>query len=128
MENKKNDHKGEKLKLGELLVKEGVLSEQHKKEALAIQKSLSVYKTLGEICLEETFISRRDLNRVLAKYHKRIPLGMLLINLGMINHQQLKDVLAEQEKNGGKIGEIFIKKNSSMKRCWWIPWQARWGF
>jgi len=110
MENKKTDHKGEKLRLGELLVKERVLSEKHKNEALAIQKSLPVYKTMGEICLEEKFISRRDLNRVLAKYHKRIPLGMLLINLGMINQQQLKDALAEQEKNGGKIGAIFIKK------------------
>lgn len=110
MENKKINHKGEKLKLGELLVKEGVLSEQHKNEALAIQKSLPVYKTLGEICLEEKFVSRRDLNRILAKYHKRIPLGMLLMNLGMINHQQLKDALAEQGKNGMKLGEIFIKK------------------
>lgn len=110
MENIKIDHKGEKLKLGELLVKEGVLSEQHKTDALAIQKSLPVYKTMGEICLEEKFISRRDLNRILAKYHKRIPLGMLLINLGMINHQQLKDSLAEQQQSGAKIGEIFIKK------------------
>ncbi len=110
MENKKNDHKGEKLRLGELLVKEGVLSEQHKNDALAIQKSLPVYKTIGEICLEEKFISRRDLNRVLAKYHKRIPLGMLLINLGMINQQQLKDTLAEQKRSGAKIGEIFIQK------------------
>ncbi|SMC51294.1 type IV pilus assembly protein PilB [Desulfocicer vacuolatum DSM 3385] len=110
MKNKKNDKKWEKLRLGELLVAEGVLSEEHKKEALAIQKTLSIYKTLGEICLEKKFLSRRDLNRILAKYHKRIPLGTLLMNLGMISHQQLKNVLAEQRQSGEKIGAILIKK------------------
>jgi len=110
MENKKTAHKGKKLRLGELLVKEGVLSEQHKDEALAIQKTLPVYKTIGEICLEKQFVSRRDLNRVLAKYHKRIPLGELLINLRMINHQQLREALDEQKKSGGKLGEIFVQK------------------
>ena len=110
MENKKNDHKGNKLRLGELLVKEGILSEAHRDQALAIQKSLPIYKTLGEICLEEKFLSRRDLNRVLAKYHKRIPLGMLLMNLGMITSHQLKDALQEQKQTGEKIGTIFIKR------------------
>ena len=110
MENIKNDNKGEKLRLGELLVKEGILSELDKDRALVIQKSLPVYKTLGEICLEEKFLSRRDLNRVLAKYHKRIPLGMLLLNLGMITSRQLKDALNEQKQCGEKLGTIFIKR------------------
>ena len=110
MENQKSKHKGEKLRLGELLVKEGLLSEAHRDQALAIQKELPVYKTLGEICLEEKFLSRRDLNRVLAKYHKRIPLGMLLMNLGMITSRQLKDALQEQKQTGEKIGTIFIKR------------------
>ncbi|GAB6143464.1 GspE/PulE family protein [Desulfocicer niacini] len=110
MENKKKDHKGNKLRLGELLVEEGVLSEEHRDQALAIQKKLPIYKTLGEICLEEKFLSRRDLNRVLAKYHKRIPLGMLLMNLGMITSHQLKDALQEQKQTGEKIGTIFLKR------------------
>ncbi len=110
METIKKEHKGEKLRLGELLVKEGVLSEQQRDQALAIQNSLPVYKTLGEICLEEKFLSRRDLNRVLAKYHKRIPLGTLLMNLGMITNRQLKDALQEQKQSGEKIGTIFIRK------------------
>ncbi len=110
MENKKSERKANKLRLGELLVKEGILSEAHRDQALAIQKSLPIYKTLGEICLEEKFLSRRDLNRVLAKYHKRIPLGMLLMNLGMITSHQLKDVLQEQKQTGEKIGTIFLKR------------------
>jgi len=110
MENTKKDHKDNKLRLGELLVKEGVLSEAHRDQALAIQKKLPMYKTLGEICLEEKFLSRRDLNRVLAKYHKRIPLGMLLMNLGMITSHQLKDALQEQKQTGEKIGTVFLKR------------------
>lgn len=110
MKTDENNQKNKPLRLGELLVKEGVLSDDQKARALKIQKGMPVYKTLGEICLDEKFLSRRDLNRVLAKYHKRIPLGKLLMNLGMISHKQLNDALGEQKQTGEKIGIIFIRR------------------
>ena len=101
-----------KLKIGDLLIKEGLLSEAQLTHALKIQKSQKIYKPLGEICVDLQFISRNQLQQVLSRHQKRILIGDLLVNLGLITDAQLHEALARQKQTGTKLGETLIELGS----------------
>ena len=96
--------------IGELLVHEGLISEAQLNEALLVQKNQNMYKPLGELCVELKFLSRSDLNRILDLHQKRIKLGQLLINLGLITQERLDQGFEEQRQKGGKLGDILVRK------------------
>lgn len=103
-----SDKKNTKLKVGELLVKEGRITPKQLENALAFQKRQKAYKPLGEICLDLKYITRTQLNRILNKNQKRIRIGDLLVNLKLITPDQLHDALKRQKKTGVKLGQILI--------------------
>ncbi|MGD9579051.1 MAG: hypothetical protein AB7Y74_12430 [Syntrophorhabdus sp.] len=98
------------MRVGELLVKRGLLDEGQLEEALSVQRSLTRYKPLGEICKELGFISGRVLRDILSRYQKQILLGELLNKMGILSDDQLNEALREQRKTGKKLGQILIKK------------------
>ncbi|MGH7769511.1 MAG: hypothetical protein ACREQP_18855, partial [Candidatus Binatia bacterium] len=73
-----------KAMIGELLVKDGLITQEQLEEAVAVQKKQQVYMPLGEICVDLKFISREQLKKTLGTHQKRIALGELLINLGLV--------------------------------------------
>ncbi len=99
-----------KLRVGELLIQEGAITPEQLEKALAVKKEEKVYKPLGEVCVDLKFLSRARLHKILNQYQKRISVGDLLINLGLITAQQLDEGLDHQQKIGGKLGEILISK------------------
>ena len=114
---KKKESPKNKLKVGDLLVREGVITPEQLEQALAVQKNQKVYKPIGEICIDLKYLSRTQLNRILNKNHKRIRIGDLLINLKLITADQLEQALERQKSSGGKLGKIlmdmgFITENS----------------
>ncbi len=102
------DNQTEKLRLGELLIREGFMSAEQLEQALSVQKKRERYKPLGEICIELKFISKAQLRRTLRIYRKNIRIGDLLVNLGMITMDQLKEALKTQKLKGGKLGEVLV--------------------
>jgi type IV pilus assembly protein PilB len=98
--------------IGELLVKEGLLSRENLDKALAIQKKGNLYTPVGEICVSQKFISRSDLNLTLRKYRKNIPLGELLINMQIITREQLNAALEAQKESRKKLGEILLEQGA----------------
>ena len=100
---------GKTTKIGELLLRESLINETELKKSLLIQKNQKIYKLLGEICIEQNFLSKDDLIKVLIKYNKQIKLGELLINLESLNADQLNEALKTQKLKGGKLGEILVE-------------------
>jgi type IV pilus assembly protein PilB len=103
------DNEKKKLRLGELLIREGFMSEEQLEQALSFQKKREGYKPLGEICVELKFVSKAQLRRTLRTYRKNIRIGDLLVNLGMISVDQLKEALKTQKLKGGKLGEVLVE-------------------
>ena len=99
----------EKPKIGELLVKEGLITQEQLQEALLVQKNQKAYMPLGDICVDMKFLSKAALNRVLEKYKKRIQLGDLLLKLQLITEEQLQLAIAQQKVEKKKIGAILVK-------------------
>src|SRR5258706_6330791 len=97
-------------KLGELLVQESLVTREQLEEALAAQKKQQVYMPLGEVCIDLKFITRDQLRKIISAHKKRIPIGELLANLGLVTPQQVEESLQEQKAAGKKLGEVLIEK------------------
>lgn len=97
-------------KLGELLVRNGLISEGQLQHALLVQQVQAVYKPLGEVCKDLGYISRTDLRQALDRYRKRIPLGSLLLKIGVITDLELQTALASGRFSEKRLGEVLVKK------------------
>lgn len=100
----------ENKRIGQLLVKEGVIDEGQIEQALTVQAQQTIYKPLGEILRELGFITKRKLREVLLKYQKQIQLGELLVKMGVISDYQLMQVLFMQEHGSKKLGQLLAEK------------------
>ena len=99
----------DKVRVGDLLIQEGLITTEQLDRALLVQRNQKTYKPLGEVCVDLKFLSRTQLNRILNKHKKSIRIGDLLINLGLITPAQLDTALKHQKMEGGKIGESLVK-------------------
>lgn len=113
-----SDKKNKQLKLGDLMVREGLLTPDALQKALIKQKQTAMisdlgqpghYKPLGLICVEMKLITKQDLQRFLSRHHKRIQIGELMVNLGLINQDQLNHVLEQQRFSSNRFGTLLIQ-------------------
>ena len=99
-----------KLRIGDILLQEGLLTPEQLEQALAVQKTQPVSLPLGEVCVELKFLSRSDLNKLLRAHHKRIYLGELLANLGLVTEAQVREALQIQKTERKKLGQVLVEK------------------
>lgn len=100
-----------KLKIGELLVREGFLAPKQLEKALEHQKTLEEYTPLGVVCVELGYFPKADLLKILSQFMKSIQLGELLTNLGLVTEKQIEQGLEFQKKDGKKkrLGKILVE-------------------
>jgi hypothetical protein len=117
--------------LGELLVTEGLLTEDELEQALAEQARSG--RLLGQILVANSYLSAFSLARVLSEQHgvelspkegaptppaplvsqpeqAWRPLGKLLVDLEFLTESQLERALAVQGEEGGRLGEILVSR------------------
>ena len=99
-----------KVKIGELLIQEGVVTPEQIEQALVVQKTRHPAPPLGEICVELGLVSPATLNKILSKHHERIPLGEMLVHLGMVNQDQVNAALKIQRITKKKLGTIMVEQ------------------
>lgn len=106
----KRANPSQRIRIGELLVQEGLLTVEQVERVLAVQKSRHPAPPFGEICIELGFISPAALGKMLSRHHERIPLGELLIHLGLVTQEQIQGALQTQKKAKKKIGTILVEQ------------------
>jgi type II secretory ATPase GspE/PulE/Tfp pilus assembly ATPase PilB-like protein len=99
------------LLLGELLVKENLITHAQLYEALRIQKTLDIYKPIGQILVDLGAIMATQLNLILKMHHKWARLGDVLLKTGAIVDAQLGLALEQQKITGLRLGETLIHLN-----------------
>ncbi|MEW6380320.1 MAG: ATPase, T2SS/T4P/T4SS family [bacterium] len=107
--NMPSDSPKKKLRIGDILVNHGYITEEELQQALIHQKESYQRTPLGQICVDLGFISSVDLSKILRKHCKHIYLGELLVNLGIINNEQLEQVLNKQKGEKKRIGELLLE-------------------
>lgn len=97
------------MKLGDLLVREGLLTTDALNKALAVQKQAEEYKPLGQVCVELKLITKQELQRFLSKYKKHIQIGELLVNMGLITPAQVQKILEMQRVSSKRFGALLVE-------------------
>ena len=101
----------DQLKLGNLLVKEGFISEKELLKALEIQKkdAIEALLPMGELLLKRKLITSEQLKTLLNHPDLRKPLGVLLVDEGLITSNQLEKSLSEKPPNM-PLGQFLVRK------------------
>ena len=98
-------------RLGELLVKEGLVTQPQIEEAMRMQANLDRYVPLGHVLIAQRLISRDQLVAVLERHRRSTRLGDLLVKSGEISQDQLETPLAEQRRAGQPLGATLMRLN-----------------
>src|SRR5918996_3236450 len=97
------------MRLGELLMAEGLVTPAQLDEALRVQRAPDGYAPLGHILIAQKIITRDQLLSVLERRRRSSKLGDILLKTGGITREQLETALAEQRRTSQPLGEVLIK-------------------
>lgn len=99
-----------KVRLGELLVHEGILTAEQVIQALTIQKKRQPQKPFGIVCQELGILSTVELANILRKYRHRLLLGEILVHMNLVSQEQIEQALKLQRSTKQKLGKILIEQ------------------
>jgi hypothetical protein len=99
---------GHGRRFGELLVEEGLITAVQLSEALRLQAALRSYLPLGQILLNQGWLTRAQLTAVLKRHRKSARLGELLVRAGRITPDQLRTALARQTQMRRPLGSTLM--------------------
>jgi len=102
--------------LGDLLVRERLITPEQLAEALDEQAAAESRRPLGEILVDRGALTREALNVVLDKYHKKYRLGDLLVETNTITEAELDGALAYQKQTGLRLGDVLLALNLVTER------------
>ena len=110
-DSKKSAEEGPPLKIGELLIKEGLLKEEDVDKAFSIQKREEELRKLplGQILVEIGALSESGLQQLLNHPDLRKHIGALAVEKGLINKDQLQFCLQKKRPNQ-LIGDVLIEE------------------
>lgn len=108
------------LQLGLLLLKENKLTKDQLKKALIKQgeiRRFGRHQRLGEVIVKLGFLTPAEIDEAAGMQETlsvpaadHTPLGLLLIERGLVSPSQIYDTLLEQQMSEGLLGEILVQK------------------
>jgi type IV pilus assembly protein PilB len=96
-------------RLGELLVQEGLITQEQLDEALQVQAAGANYVLLGQVLIDRNLVTRNQLTAILVRYRKRLLLGQILVKAKVITEERLKGALSYQRKTGLRLGDALVQ-------------------
>lgn len=99
---------GHGRRFGELLVEEALVTPERLDEALRIQGTLRNYVPLGQVLLNQGWLTRAQLTDVLRRHRKSARLGEVLVRAGRITPEQLQTALERQAQMRRPLGSTLI--------------------
>lgn len=95
--------------IGQLLVKERLITEAQLEEALRIQQGLDAYTPLGQVLVEQKAITLKQLDALLDRYRKRPKLGAVLVAAKVITTDQLEQAIMAQRAGRLRLGDVLLR-------------------
>jgi type IV pilus assembly protein PilB len=97
------------VRLGELLVKEGLLTVHQLDVALKDQARRDAYAPLGKILVDKGYLTSKQLTLMLDRSEKRPRLGEVLLRNKSITQERLDQALREQRARHRPLGQVLIQ-------------------
>jgi len=95
--------------LGELLVREGLVTEAQLTSALRAQEASPDGTPIGQLLVEQGALSPADLEAVLCRYHKKYRLGDILVETNVISETQLQLGVDHHRRTGLRLGDALLQ-------------------
>jgi type II secretory ATPase GspE/PulE/Tfp pilus assembly ATPase PilB-like protein len=105
----KSDEPENPVRLGELLLAEGLVTAAQLEEALRVQSAPDGYAPLGHILITQKIVTRDQLLSVLERHRRSSKLGDILLKSREINRTQLEAALTEQRRTREPLGEVLLR-------------------
>lgn len=104
--------------IGSILVRESCVTEDLLARSHRLLAKLGDDATLYSVLLRMNAVSESKLLECVKKYQPDLPIGVLLIELGLVTRVQLKQALRLQEQGNykHKIGEVLLSKRMIKER------------
>jgi type IV pilus assembly protein PilB len=99
------------LRIGELLVAEGLITEGQLQDVLRVKQTQKNYVPLGQMLVDRNLITRRQLDMVIEQHNKRPRLGEVLVRSGALTSEQLDHALEQQKQLKLQLGQVLVKLN-----------------
>ena len=95
--------------LGELLLREGLVTEAQLASALRAQEASPDGTPVGQLLVEQGALSPADLEAVLHRYHKKYRLGDILVETNVISETQLQLGVDHHRRTGLRLGDALLQ-------------------
>jgi hypothetical protein len=95
--------------LGELLLREGLVTEGQLTSALRAQEASPDGTPVGQLLVEQGALSPADLEAVLCRYHKKYRLGDILVETNVISETQLQLGVDHHRRTGLRLGDALLQ-------------------
>jgi MshEN domain len=102
--------------IGQLLVRERLITDAQLEHALRIQHSLDAYTPIGQVLVEQKAITLKQLNGLLDRYRKRPKLGAVLVAAKVITNRQLDEAMLYQQGRHLRLGDVLIRLGFATER------------
>jgi len=96
-------------RLGQLLVRDGLITETQLQAALRLQAASRSYVPIGHVLVAHGYISRKALTRALRRHQKSVRLGEVLLKDGHITAAQLEEALEHQRGTPLRLGQMLVR-------------------
>ncbi len=93
--------------LGEILLKQALITPGQLQQALQLQQKFKSYKPLGQLLVDQGLLPLERLNAVLDAHGNRARLGAVMLRCQMINQEQLDHALSDQKKWRLRLGKVL---------------------
>jgi hypothetical protein len=95
--------------LGELLVREGLVTEAQLGAALRAQEASPDGTPIGQLLVDQGALSPPDLEAILQRYHKKYRLGDILVETNAISETQLQLAVDHHRRTGLRLGDALLQ-------------------
>jgi hypothetical protein len=95
--------------LGELLLREGLVTEAQLAAALRAQEMSPDGTPVGQLLVEQGALSPAALEGVLKRYHKKYRLGDILVETNAITETQLQLAVDHHRRTGLRLGDALLQ-------------------
>lgn len=103
-----SENKG--TRLGEILVKEGILTASQRDALLRQQETLKPKPPFGKLCVDAGIITSNQLQKLLRRYRKQLKLGELLVNMNLVTEEEVQQALASRTDKRERLGYLLVKQ------------------
>jgi type IV pilus assembly protein PilB len=97
------------VRLGELLVAEGLVTPAQLEEVLRVQRAPGRYAPLGHVLITQKIITRDQLLSVLERHRRSSKLGDILLKSREISRTQLDAALDEQRRTQQPLSAVLLR-------------------